>query len=271
MFKQRLLAALVLIPLVVVGVLYLPQLFFSLAVAAVMLLGAWEWTRLIPLNGRSQRSAFLLLIGLLLLLLGRFVADPGWVAVMLGAGVAWWLGVLAWFRSPKWASDIPLVKILAALPALLPAWGALAVLHGQTVQGPQLVLFLLVLIWTADSGAYFVGKTLGRHKLAPAISPGKTWEGVAGGLLASAGLAAVAAWWLDVPDAQKTGFVLLAVVSAGCSVIGDLFISLLKRQQGLKDSGHLIPGHGGILDRIDSLLAAAPVFLFGYGVMGFDA
>jgi phosphatidate cytidylyltransferase len=165
-------------------------------------------------------------------------------------------------------TGIPVIKFIVALPVLVPAWGALNALHLSDQQGPALVLFLVVLMWIADSGAYFAGRSLGRHKLAPSISPGKTWEGVFGGLVACAVYALIAGNWFSLGNLQLSLFIMLALVTAAISVAGDLFISLLKRQEGIKDSGNLIPGHGGILDRIDSLLAAAPVFLFGYGLLG---
>ncbi len=268
MLKQRVLAALALIPLVIGGILYLPHIGFAILSAVVILAGAWEWTRLVPMHGLSLRIAFLLLIGVSMGLLWPALTNEGWIGVMLGLGVSWWVFALIWFRFPKLGSGIAALKFFVALLVLLPAWGALNALHLYTGQGPALVLFVVSLMWVADSGAYFVGRSLGTHKLAPTISPGKTWEGVAGGLLGSALYAFAASYLLHFNETQLLAFVLLAVITAAISIAGDLFISLLKRQEGLKDSGHLIPGHGGILDRIDSLLAAAPIFLFGFGILG---
>ena len=146
---------------------------------------------------------------------------------------------------------------------MLSTWLALVVLHSRPDQGPHWVLYLLVLVWVADSGAFFAGRQFGRTRLAPKVSPGKTWEGVLGGLTACALFAFGYAHYLELQGAVLTGFVLVSLVTVLFSVAGDLLESLLKRQRGVKDSGTLIPGHGGILDRIDSLFAAAPVFLLG--------
>ena len=146
---------------------------------------------------------------------------------------------------------------------MVSTWLALVVLHSRPDQGPHWVLFLLVLVWVADSGAFFAGRQFGRTKLAPKVSPGKTWEGVFGALIACALFAFGYARFLELQGLALTGFILISLVTVLFSVAGDLLESLLKRQHGVKDSGTLIPGHGGILDRIDSLFAAAPIFLFG--------
>jgi phosphatidate cytidylyltransferase len=125
------------------------------------------------------------------------------------------------------------------------------------------VLYVLVLVWVADSGAFFAGRQFGRNKLAPRVSPGKTWEGVIGALVACSLFAFGYAQFIDLQGSALTGFILVCLVTVLFSIAGDLLVSLMKRQQGVKDTGTLIPGHGGILDRIDSLLAAAPVFLLG--------
>jgi phosphatidate cytidylyltransferase len=146
--------------------------------------------------------------------------------------------------------------------ALVPVWLALVRLHEQ---GPQLMLFLLLLVVAADIGAYFAGRALGKHKLAPRVSPGKTWEGVGGGLVAAAMMAAFGVWWFDM---DAVPFMALCIVVAIASVVGDLTESMFKRHAGLKDSGNLLPGHGGVLDRVDSVTAAAPVFLIGLERLG---
>lgn len=267
MLRLRLITALVLVPLVVWGVLALSTPAFAAAVAAVLVLGAWEWARLIPLPVLPLRLGFALLAAVLL----YAVWDSGWSVTarepLLLAGSVWWLLALAWLARVDWSRGRRLVKGLAAAPALVPAWVALITLHG-TGQGGYWVLYLLVLVWVADSAAYFSGRRFGRRKLAPHISPGKTWAGVAGALLAC-GLLAIAvslvpAWSLR----QQLMFVVLNLVAVALSIVGDLFISALKRQVGVKDSGRLIPGHGGVLDRIDSLLAAPPVFVGGLLYLG---
>jgi phosphatidate cytidylyltransferase len=147
---------------------------------------------------------------------------------------------------------------------LVPAWVAIVRMRLDWEHGERWVLFLLLLVWAADIGAFFAGRSLGRHKLAPAVSPGKTWEGVAGGLAASAAVAVAGAGWLVQP---ALSFVAVALGVAVASIVGDLTESMLKRFSGLKDSGHLIPGHGGIMDRMDSITAAAPCLMLGAGLL----
>jgi phosphatidate cytidylyltransferase len=160
------------------------------------------------------------------------------------------------------------MKMLAGVLVIVPAWAALAELHALGTNGPKLVLMLLVMVWLADSGAYFAGRQWGRTKLAPVISPGKTWEGVYGGLLASLLFAAIAGGLYSQSIKWTLTFMAVSLVTVLFSVAGDLLESLMKRQSGIKDSGSIIPGHGGIFDRIDSLVAAAPVFLIGFLWLG---
>jgi phosphatidate cytidylyltransferase len=131
--------------------------------------------------------------------------------------------------------------------------------------GVEYLIFTLLIVWAADAGAYFAGKKFGRVKLAPAISPGKTWEGVVGGLLLVAALAAVIAVWQGVSIGVLLPFCLAV---AAISIVGDLTVSMFKRTAGVKDSGSLFPGHGGVLDRVDSVAAAAPLFALGLGWLG---
>jgi phosphatidate cytidylyltransferase len=193
---------------------------------------------------------------------------------MLGAliGVLWWGAVLAWLWRPSfgsgdqhWAGSL---KLLAGSLCVVPAWCALAWLHSQDPLGPRWALYALALVWAADSGAYFAGSRFGRRKLAPRISPGKSWEGVAGGVAGSMLLGALAFPLLGLGWTSLPALLLLTVLTAGISVVGDLFESLMKRHSGLKDSGAVLPGHGGLMDRLDSLLAALPVFAVGKAWLG---
>jgi phosphatidate cytidylyltransferase len=149
--------------------------------------------------------------------------------------------------------------------ALLPAWFLLAYIHGSGSQGPALALSVMVIIWAADVGAYLIGRRFGRVKLARQISPGKTWEGVIGGLISASVAALAAAALLNAP---RLAFVSVALAATLVSVVGDLTVSMFKRYVGLKDSGRLLPGHGGVLDRIDSLSAAVPFFFVGLKTAG---
>lgn len=261
---KRILTAVVLIPLVVWGILRLPTSAFVALSGAFMAIAVWEWAGLIPLRARAAKILYLLLfIGLSGGVWFLLQEQPQLFMQLLPVAVIWWLLVAVWLRWPQIGRDWVAFKFVLAVLALLPAWLGLGALHGRGEHGPELALFIFVLMWAADSGAYFAGKTFGRHKLAPRVSPGKTWEGVAGGLIASALLAVFAGQWFGWSGDRLITFVALALACAVISIVGDLFFSLLKRQQNLKDTGHLFPGHGGILDRIDSLLAAVPVFLYG--------
>lgn len=185
---------------------------------------------------------------------------------MLALLALWWFGQAAYLfriRAIETSEGVVPWLLASAVPVLFGSWLAVVHLHGYPQLGPKLVLFLLVLIWTADIAAYFTGRRWGKTKLAPALSPGKTRAGVYGAL-AGAVLAALSlAWWLGMSPSLAGLAVILCVVTAFVSVVGDLYESLVKRRRGVKDSGRLLPGHGGILDRIDSLMAAAPVFALG--------
>ena len=272
MLRTRLISAVILIPLVVYGVLYLSTDTFSLILALILLAGMWEWGRLALLTHVAARIVYLAVIvglfGLCLAVGFEPIATP-----VLILACAWWLVALIWLTRPQWCaahtSLCTAVKLVAGILVCVPAWLALGLMHGAADDGPRLVLILLVTVWLADSGAYFAGRYFGRHKLAPVVSPGKTWEGVYGGLLASMLFAAAVAWLLlDASLTWTAKFVMVMLLAMMFSIVGDLLVSLFKRQSGLKDSGSIIPGHGGIFDRIDSLVAAAPLFLSGYWWLG---
>jgi phosphatidate cytidylyltransferase len=255
------------VPLVVYGVLRLPTPTFAAILGAILVAGIWEWSRLVPLSGYPARSLYsLAILGLLALI---WLLDPSQLAVyLLAAAACWWLFALYWLANPQRCASVSApcraLKLLAGAMVSVPPWTALVVLHRHGADGPLLTLLLLIMVWLADSGAYFAGRRFGRHKLAPLISPGKTREGVYGGLLVSLLFAGVAGWLYSDSPAWTLTYVLAALPAMLFSVVGDLLESLMKRQSGLKDSGTLIPGHGGIFDRIDSLVAAAPVYLAGF-------
>jgi phosphatidate cytidylyltransferase len=264
--KQRIVSALILVPLVVLSVLKLSQGSFALLLAFAMMLAAWEWSSLVPLRSMTARLLFVLLTLCLLIVVWNLAASELLVNIVLWMAMAWWLFVLFWITQPMLGSGETfghaIFKSLLGIGLLLSTWLAFVVLHSRPDQGPQWVLYVLFLIWIADSGAFFSGRYWGRNKLAPAVSPGKTWEGVLGALVISSMFAFGYARFIDLRGAALASFVLVCFVTVLFSIAGDLLESLLKRQHGVKDSGSLIPGHGGILDRIDSLMAAAPVFLF---------
>lgn len=270
MLKQRLLTAAVLIPLFVWGVLALPSTYFAMLLTAVLVVAALEWARLVALPVAARRIFVALIAGGLLFA----VYSPPPVEVIRGiaaAAVLWWgWATVSIFRYQAGAKVLPATALggaLAGVAVLLPPWLALTALHRDPATGPAYVLFLFVLVWAADSGAYFVGRRFGRRKLAARVSPGKTWEGVMGGAAASLLVAVAAVFILNVSAAVAPWFVVLCVVVVVISVVGDLLESLFKREAGVKDSGRFLPGHGGALDRIDSITAAAPVFYVGLALI----
>ncbi len=272
MLKQRLLSALVMVPLVFAAVLFTNQSLFALLLALVLLGGAWEWSALVPLRANRARLAYLLATAAATAAAWFFARSEWFVTTVLWMAMLWWLFVLFWVSRPALGGSETRVhgiaKALLGIGMLVTTWMALVILHARPDDGPRWVLYVMLLVWAADSGAYFAGKVFGQRKLAPQVSPGKTWEGVYGALVASGLFALGYAWFLGLPAASFTSFILVCLVTVLFSIVGDLLESLLKRQRGVKDSGSLIPGHGGVLDRADSLLAAAPVFVFGLRWVG---
>lgn len=252
---RRVLTALALIPAVALVVLAAPPAAFQAVLVAVVAAGAWEWGRLAEL---SPAAGYAALAGVSLA--AALGAGGGWLAGLAWVGAAWWLAALAAvlrFRAlaPP-ARRSRLGEAAAGWLVLVPAGAGLAAVYAAP-GGPALVMALLAIVWAADSGAWFAGRRFGRRRLAPRASPGKTWEGAAGGLAAGALAGAAAAWWLGRPRGE---FVAVALLTVCASVVGDLYESIAKRRAGRKDSGRLLPGHGGVLDRIDGLTAAAPVY-----------
>ncbi|PIQ38720.1 MAG: phosphatidate cytidylyltransferase [Lysobacterales bacterium CG17_big_fil_post_rev_8_21_14_2_50_64_11] len=258
------LTALLLLPAAIACVLWLPTPWMGGLGSVVMLLGLWELTRLIGLQSRAARLAYLAAnIAVMCWLV--WSAWLGLALPVVVVGSVFWVLVPLWLAYPGafagHSRQSVAIKLLAGSLAAIPAWSALLLLHGDGALGPRWALLALVAVWAADSFAYFAGSRWGRRKLAPQISPGKTWAGLWGGLagcvlISLAAAPALALGWLQIP-----ALALLALVTGVFSVFGDLFESVFKRQAGSKDSGALIPGHGGVLDRIDSLLAALPIFV----------
>ena len=254
---RRSLTAIGLVPIVVVIVLFLPPPAFHAALLLVVAAGAWEWSRLAGLSPVPVHAAAAAASLAVVLVPG---AVPGGALALAWVGVAWWLAALAAivrFRGPV-ASRAPgrPALALAGWLVLVPAGAALAEVHAGP-DGPALAMTLLAVVWAADTGAWFTGRRFGRARVAPHASPGKTWEGVAGGVAAGTATGAAAAWWLGL---GWSDLVPAAALASGASVVGDLYESVAKRRAGVKDSGRLLPGHGGVLDRIDGLTAAAPVY-----------
>lgn len=270
MLKQRVITGTLLAAGALLAITLLPPLALVLVLALVMLLACWEWSDLAALDNRLGRSAYCVVaacaIAVLLDLTQLFGNLPNLDAVrsVLIVAALWWSVALVLVKTfpgsaPAWSAVA--IRLLMGLLTLLPAWLALAYLRAQP-NGEWKIVFLLVLVAAADIGAYFTGSAFGKRKLAPAVSPGKSWEGFWGGLALSM-LIALAVWWLYWSALPLLAWLLVVAFTVLASVLGDLLESMVKRQRGVKDSGNILPGHGGVLDRLDSISAAAPIFALG--------
>lgn len=266
MLKTRVITALFLLAVLLPSLFFLPQAYWALLLAVFVGIGAWEWGALLRWNELSCR---LLGVGFALGCVAvswlapevigaadSFHPAPFWVLLIYGlAALFWCLLIPLWLRH-KWALGGGVVGLMVGLLLLFPTWLALVQLR---TLGPGVLLALFAVVWIADIAAYFSGKKFGKHKLAPSISPGKTWEGAAGAVLGvvAYGLAARAGFAFE--QVALPLWILLLVQVTTISIIGDLYESLLKRQAGIKDSSQVLPGHGGVLDRIDSLTSTMPI------------
>ncbi|WP_448645901.1 phosphatidate cytidylyltransferase [Pseudomonas mohnii] len=259
MLKQRIITALILLPIALCGFFLLEGSAFALFIGLVVTLGGWEWARLAGFNEQSMRIAYAAVVASMLFVMHLL---PGLAPWILGASVLWW-GIATYLvltyprSSDHWASAA--CKLVIGLLILLPAWQGL-VLIKQEPLGNWLIMAVMVLVWGADIGAYFSGRAFGKRKLAPLVSPGKSWEGVYGGLALSLIITVLVGFFRDWTVAELFKGLIGAALIVFISVVGDLTESMFKRQSGIKDSSNLLPGHGGVLDRIDSLTAAIPVF-----------
>ncbi|MFN2328665.1 MAG: phosphatidate cytidylyltransferase [Chromatocurvus sp.] len=278
MLRQRVLTAVAMAAAFLGGVLFLSIPTLALTFVLVVALGAWEWAPLAGLESALARAAFVLLVvlGCGALYLNLSLGDsPRRVDVqpLLGVACLWWCFALLWVRSfpgsaVLWSSRP--MRVVMGLMVLLPAWMA-AVYLLSFQRGGVLMATLVLLVATADIGAYFIGKRFGRHKLAPAVSPAKTWEGFWGGMIAVVLVTLII--WSTLP-AQFDHIGMVAAIAVGLataltSVLGDLTVSMVKRESGVKDSSSLLPGHGGLLDRLDSLCGAAPTFALALLLAGY--
>lgn len=273
MLEQRLISAVILIPAVVWATLFLPTSYFAISISIFLVIAAWEWARLVAINSTSARILYGSLLAAVLFFSWEQLDNDEFIYPVLIIGLLWWVYlficiILSKYHHLTVHRSYPFQVIkggLIGLLILIPAWLGLLLLHSN--YGREYVLLVLVLVWGADTGAYIFGKRFGKHKMTASISPGKTWEGVLGGLVMCIIVALVACWALALNMTDSMIILMLAVIVVIFSIVGDLTISIFKRSRGLKDSGSIIPGHGGILDRIDSLLAAFPVFVSGFIVV----
>lgn len=259
MLKQRIITALILAPIAIACVFFLPPLQFSAFLIIVLTLAAWEWANLAGYEG-AQRVIYAVVLPLFYGV--STLVDPLFVLI---PGLLWWL--LAFILVLKypgmtsiWSGKV--VRSIIGIFMLVPGYVGLVQLK-LSADSEFLILLLFFLIWGADIGAYFSGRAFGNKKLAPEVSPGKSWAGVYGGIIFATAIAVVMCLWLGKPDllsGRGIMFILACIFIIMISVLGDLVESMFKRNRGIKDSSNLLPGHGGILDRIDSLLSAAPAF-----------
>jgi len=274
LLKYRIITALILIPIVIAALFLLPPVGFAVVTIVVCMLAAWEWGQFAGFKSRTQRIWLAIICGFLLT--AMMLSLPAYqqsvhliqISGSLWLSLAWWivafLLVIAYPGSAAlWRSSRTLKLVFGLLTIVPFFWGMLALrLYGYAenhYNGAWWLLYVMLLVWGADSGAYLFGKLFGKHKLAPKVSPGKTWEGLIGGLLTSALISWLFGRYAPLNVVPAT-LLVCSIVAALASVLGDLTESMFKREAGIKDSGNLIPGHGGIMDRIDSLTAAVPVF-----------
>lgn len=267
---KRIITAGILIPAVVVAVFFLPTAYLAICFAVIALMGGLEWSDLAGISSRHAKISYLLLISFCLWGAYQLTVYPWFRYWFFLIVVIMWLiiaiSLFGYTHIKKAAPGVGVVRLLMGPIILTPLWTAIVVLHGYEKNGPLYVFFLLILIWVADSGAYFVGRRWGKNKLAPVISPGKTWEGVYGALFGAIACGLILSWYQSDIDGIYW-LVPVCVFTVLMSVVGDLFESVMKRTADMKDSGNLLPGHGGVMDRIDSLTAAAPVFLLGLQIV----
>ena len=270
---RRATTALVAIPVAVITVLALPTEGVALVLEIVMVAASVEWVR-ITTPQRVAAYGFPLAVAVSVLLLWLAALQwLGWLQILCAMSLAWWCVALLWvvrFEQGRHlvALDRAITRGIVGWMIIVPAWAGLVYVHASGEDGPSRVLFILLVVWAADIGAYFAGRRFGVRRLAALTSPGKSVEGVAGGIAAVGMLGVAAGLWLHLPLMLVGLLTLLCVAAGALSVLGDLMESLVKRRSGVKDSGNVLPGHGGILDRIDSLTAATPAFAVGFDLLG---
>lgn len=282
MLRQRVITALVLAPLALIGILFLPLRGFELCIGLIVVLGAWEWGNLMGLKNRPSKALYTLLVAAICTVLAYLVpVKQIWVQgqltplylYILALAALWWavvlLMILAYPKYTAWWRSSRSLRGLFGILTLVPTWVAIVTLRTQlydvdTLYGASLIFYVLGIVWAADIGAFFIGVKFGRHKLRPNVSPGKTLEGLLGGVAASFAIIGFAALHYQVNASMIWTHLIIGGLTVAVSALGDLNESMFKRCVGCKDSGTLLPGHGGILDRIDSLTAAFPVFALCY-------
>lgn len=255
--NKRIITAAILIPIVILCIYLLPPLVFLFVSGIVMLYAGWEWSSLAGMTDLSQKVIYLVVLALCFAIV---LLIPIYLVIILG--LLWWIcAVILLTLYPKganWWSEGSVVRGVMGLFVLSLCWLGILILQGFS---PSVLLFSLLLIWIVDTAAFYVGKKYGTTPLMPLVSPRKTMEGFVGGIIASLLFSIIGIWYFELNKEQIFTFLMICVFGGGIlTVLGDLFESMIKRSSGVKDSGNILPGHGGLLDRIDSLTAALPFF-----------
>ncbi|AAO90884.1 phosphatidate cytidylyltransferase [Coxiella burnetii] len=262
MLKYRVLTALILFFFVLLAIWFLPMPWFAILIGAIMIWAAWEWSALAGIKNKYWRGFYVILLGITLF--AAYYLPIFWV--LIASVILWLWAAVAIFCYAIYIAPLgfqyPAVKLIVGFFALISCWLAINALR-EDIGGPGWLLFGLMLVWSMDTGAYAAGRLWGKHTLIARVSPKKTWEGLGGGIILSLLIAVIGGILFHLPFSQLSLVILLALITVFFAVIGDLFESMLKRQAGVKDSGRLLPGHGGILDRVDSLIVALPIFTLG--------
>jgi phosphatidate cytidylyltransferase len=268
MLYQRILTAIPLAVFIFWVIFFQPTSVLFYVLLLVVLISGYEWARLCGIVNTVSRGVFALTLGVSVWAIQQYLAD--YIILLVYLSVMWWFSITLYlkFARPREPDsglkpDRLIIAFLILPAAALAMQEAHSLYVGIDHQGPALLFYALLLVWIADSAAYFSGKKFGRNKLAPFISPGKTREGLYGALLATSIYSLLASYYFELETGRAILLVMLSVILTFISVSGDLYISLLKREAGVKDTGAILPGHGGMLDRIDSVLAVMPVFLAG--------
>ncbi len=264
MLYQRILTAIPLAAFVFWIIFFQSNAVFFYFLLFVVLVSGYEWAKLSGVNNIPLRMLFAFVVTAVTWAIPLYLAD--YILWLIYVSVLWWFSISYYLKmaKPKAAnSKLKPDKLLIAFVVLPAAVFAMQKTHAMN-QGADWLFYALALVWVADTGAYFAGKKFGKNKLAPNISPGKTKEGLLGAVIITSLYTLVASYYFELDTGRSALLVLLSVILTFVSASGDLYFSFLKREAGLKDSGNILPGHGGILDRIDSVLAAMPVFAVGY-------
>ena len=260
MLLQRILTAIPLAGLMIWLIFFQPTQSLFFALLLISFIGGWEWSRLSGVENIMARIAFALFISGLVLISNQGLSQSSFQLLMF-ISLFWWLiNIIKMLpQRVKPASDVfSLHKLMTGFIILVPPVLALIYIHAEL--GAYWLFYAMSLVWVADIGAYFSGKRFGKNKLAAAISPGKTREGLYGALISTGLYSLSAALFFELTLLQGAMLLLAGFIATLLSVAGDLLISWCKRERGVKDSGNILPGHGGILDRIDSLTSTAPFF-----------